>query len=580
VSADEAPEALNFGSRARFLCDVGYEAEAYSPPSVGSDAQEEADTPFTYIRSSDTYCVNNLADNIRVVPGVSEEECKHLCNANSTCSSLERTCDGRCILLARCDDKLRSTCGSATFTKKFLDPERLLEFQCEAYGMIANSSGTVCLPKCGDGRLVDITHLPMYYAEEQCDDGNLQGGDGCSPSCRVEPGFVCRGGGPDAADACEQSDLFVESRLWLSISGNRLPLRQELRLASEVALAWGLGCHQRDLEIFEVHLSPDKENEAPFDSVGIGGATLTSTTTTTVLRSRYHSQHVEVELRFKVKISDPRKITIDDIQGTLERPSMLKPKLMVAYADRTSLSDLYVTVVNLGEVTVDGDLALGRIKSDAFELSDFLWTWSVRIGPGMLYLSFVFFVTPALYYAASIRKREYRLMGRYTEIEPKYIGRWTFSFCTWMEHKAQCLTLFLCLPARVADTWDSIGLMPYWTGVQQAMCCCTMYLCGCCVCAAWIPAKQRSEMRDFFDMGDKVKGNVERRDFFQYLFCPLCCIIQEAMHTDAALDSLPEPVEDKQRIAEELYAKARAEEEETKHRVSIPAAVELGDNIG
>jgi len=282
-------------------------------------------------------------------------------------------------------------------------------------------------------------------------------------------------------------------------------------------------------------------------------------------------------LRFKIKISNPRRLTIDDVQGLLERPNMLKPKLMVAYADRTSLSDLYVTVVNLGEVEVDGDLEEGRINSDAFELSAFLWEWSLRIGPGLLYLFFVFFITPTLYYAASIRKRHQRLFGRYTEIETRFIGRWAFGFCTWMEHKAQCVTLFLCLPARVADTWDSIGFMPYWTGVQKTVCCCAMYLCGCCVCAACIPAKQRSDMRDFFEMGDKVKGNIERRDYCQYLFCPLCCIIQEAMHTDAALDTLPLPVEDKQRIAEEQYAKARAEEDEARHRVSIPVGVTVSD---
>ncbi len=39
-------------------------------------------------------------------------------------------------------------------------------------------------PTCGDGR---ITH------DETCDDGNAQGGDGCSASCRIEPGASCSG---------------------------------------------------------------------------------------------------------------------------------------------------------------------------------------------------------------------------------------------------------------------------------------------------------------------------------------------------------------------------------------------------
>lgn len=43
---------------------------------------------------------------------------------------------------------------------------------------------------CGDGLLAQT---------EDCDDGNLDAGDGCSAACRVEPGFVCRpqdAGGP------------------------------------------------------------------------------------------------------------------------------------------------------------------------------------------------------------------------------------------------------------------------------------------------------------------------------------------------------------------------------------------------
>ena len=42
----------------------------------------------------------------------------------------------------------------------------------------------IFVPGCGDGRI---------SASEQCDDGNTAGGDGCSASCRVEPGFKCAG---------------------------------------------------------------------------------------------------------------------------------------------------------------------------------------------------------------------------------------------------------------------------------------------------------------------------------------------------------------------------------------------------
>ncbi len=41
-----------------------------------------------------------------------------------------------------------------------------------------------CPPVCGNG---------IVEAGEQCDDGNLVDGDGCSSTCQIEPGFRCRG---------------------------------------------------------------------------------------------------------------------------------------------------------------------------------------------------------------------------------------------------------------------------------------------------------------------------------------------------------------------------------------------------
>ncbi|MEM6640720.1 MAG: DUF4215 domain-containing protein [Pseudomonadota bacterium] len=53
---------------------------------------------------------------------------------------------------------------------------------------------SVCFPiACGNG-LVEIN--------EQCDDGNTAGGDGCSASCEVEAGFTCDNE-PDSPSVCE-----------------------------------------------------------------------------------------------------------------------------------------------------------------------------------------------------------------------------------------------------------------------------------------------------------------------------------------------------------------------------------------
>lgn len=42
---------------------------------------------------------------------------------------------------------------------------------------------SICMSICPDGLVVGL---------EQCDDGNSIAGDGCSPSCTIEPGFVCQ----------------------------------------------------------------------------------------------------------------------------------------------------------------------------------------------------------------------------------------------------------------------------------------------------------------------------------------------------------------------------------------------------
>ena len=47
---------------------------------------------------------------------------------------------------------------------------------------------------CGDG---------IRTADEACDDGNTDTGDGCAPTCQVEPGWACDGAEPDACACAE-----------------------------------------------------------------------------------------------------------------------------------------------------------------------------------------------------------------------------------------------------------------------------------------------------------------------------------------------------------------------------------------
>jgi len=37
---------------------------------------------------------------------------------------------------------------------------------------------------------------------EQCDDGNMINGDGCTSTCKLEKGFICTGGSTTNKDSC------------------------------------------------------------------------------------------------------------------------------------------------------------------------------------------------------------------------------------------------------------------------------------------------------------------------------------------------------------------------------------------
>jgi cysteine-rich repeat protein len=79
-----------------------------------------------------------------------------------------------------------------------LDPGDGCDGQCEIedYWACSGAGPDGCYPLvCGDGY---ADWLPVGYTAgltegyyEACDDGNFIAGDGCSPTCEVEPGWVC-----------------------------------------------------------------------------------------------------------------------------------------------------------------------------------------------------------------------------------------------------------------------------------------------------------------------------------------------------------------------------------------------------
>ena len=47
---------------------------------------------------------------------------------------------------------------------------------------------------CGDGKNLSIL---------ECDDNNLENGDGCSSECKIEDNFICSGGSGSSPDSCQ-----------------------------------------------------------------------------------------------------------------------------------------------------------------------------------------------------------------------------------------------------------------------------------------------------------------------------------------------------------------------------------------
>ncbi len=56
-----------------------------------------------------------------------------------------------------------------------------LGYTCTGATFSLTSPGDTCSEICGDGLVV---------GREQCDDGNLQSGDGCNNQCQLETGWV------------------------------------------------------------------------------------------------------------------------------------------------------------------------------------------------------------------------------------------------------------------------------------------------------------------------------------------------------------------------------------------------------
>jgi len=367
----------------------------------------------------------------------------------------------------------------------------------------------------------------------------------------------------------------------MALSGQRIPEEEEIADASLLAVSEALRCPRRDLEFLEAKFShekdqvSDEESEAE-DATATASATTTSPSTSAGYVSKYHVSHITVAVRFRVKISNPEMLSLDEVKGALAATQVFLPKLQVAYMSKTSLSDLYVSAVEVVQPDVTGDEALGE-KEVPVRFGTYLALIGSISLPILGYFFIISTVVPFFNWVLNVRSRPVRLMGHYHYLPEIYKESWISNICSWTRSKATVISLIFCMPARIAQTWDTVGLLPYWSGVFRATACCGLYLCGCWPCGSACVAGKRGDLRDFFGFGDGVKGNIELGDIFCYLCCPICSVIQEARHVDSAVRAVHAMIEEeKERLAEKNYIVEEDYGEDVNAKAPKQARIGLG----
>jgi cysteine-rich repeat protein len=71
--------------------------------------------------------------------------------------------------------------------------------QCDTGGQSATCNATCTISRCGDG-------VVNTAAGEQCDDGNVVSGDGCSSTCQTEVPLICGNGVLQAGEQCDDGN--------------------------------------------------------------------------------------------------------------------------------------------------------------------------------------------------------------------------------------------------------------------------------------------------------------------------------------------------------------------------------------
>lgn len=173
--------------------------------------------------SSGSYCFPVCGDGFRIEFGSMAEQCddgnslagdgcdpncriepgwtcrSQASEVNTTALRCEPICgDGLLVGGEACDDGNQDSgdgcSGSCKVETGFVCAPEDSFTKSEVAGAPAQNR-TVCVPICGDGRV-------LLKFGEACDDGNRVPGDGCDENCQVEAGYTCGSTGTSSASMC------------------------------------------------------------------------------------------------------------------------------------------------------------------------------------------------------------------------------------------------------------------------------------------------------------------------------------------------------------------------------------------
>jgi len=131
--------------------------------------------------------------------------------------------------------------------------------------------------------------------------------------------------------------------------------------------------------------------------------------------------------------------------------------------------------------------------------------------------------------------------------------------------------VLFCPCCRLADTWQSMGLLPYFAGVWVPQLCLPFLPC--------IGAYFRGQMRQRFQI---QHGSSMTKDLMLWIFCCPCVATQEAKHVDHICDVAEEEAEVMRRAEERKKEKDKKIRDQiaAKHAVGGVGALAVGKGEG